>query len=123
VFPLVWVAPPLLLLAIAALRGEPHALSGIAAGDWRSFVASSFSALCCGFFWEMWNYGSFAKWVYVIPYVGVLHVFEMPILGYAGYLPFGVLCAQVGELILGADGAGAEKISPPPSNCDRIDPR
>lgn len=101
VFPLVWVSPPAILLSAAALRGEPHALSGIAAGDFRPAAASSLSALACGFFWEMWNYGSLAKWVYAIPYADALHVFEMPLPGYAGYLPFGVLCAQLGDRLLG----------------------
>ncbi len=100
VFPLVWVAPPLLLVSLAALRGETHALSRIAAGDWRPAVASVLAALFCGFFWEMWNFGSSARWVYTIPYVGALHVFEMPLLGYAGYLPFGVLCAEAGDRVL-----------------------
>jgi hypothetical protein len=99
-FPLVWVAPPLLLISLADLRGEPHALSGITEGDWRTFAASSLAALSCGFFWEMWNYGSSVKWVYAIPYVDAFHLFEMPLLGYAGYLPFGVLCAEAGDRIL-----------------------
>ena len=101
VFPLVWVAPPALLISLAALRGEPHALSGIASGDWRAAVSSVLAALLCGFFWETWNFGSAAKWVYAIPYVDALHVFEMPLLGYAGYLPFGVLCAGIGDLVVG----------------------
>ncbi|MGZ8432608.1 MAG: hypothetical protein ACXWWW_11730, partial [Candidatus Deferrimicrobiaceae bacterium] len=84
-------------------RGEPHALSGIASGDWRPAVSSVLAALLCGFFWETWNFGSYAKWVYSIPYVDALHVFEMPLLGYAGYLPFGVLCAEIGDLIVGFD--------------------
>jgi hypothetical protein len=100
VFPLVWVAPPAILVALSALRGAPHALSGIAAGDWRPFAASSLAALACGLFWETWNSGSLAKWVYDIPYVDALHLFEMPAPGYAGYLPFGVLCAEVGDRIL-----------------------
>ena len=100
-FPLVWVAPPALLVSLAALRGEPHAFSGIGAGDWRSPVSSVLAALLCGFFWEMWNFGSNAKWVYDIPYVDVLHVFEMPLLGYAGYLPFGALCCEIGGMIPG----------------------
>jgi hypothetical protein len=100
-FPLVWVAPPALLVSLAALRGEPHTLSGIASGDWRTAVSSVLAALLCGFFWETWNFGSTAKWVYAIPYVDALHVFEMPLLGYAGYLPFGVLCAGIGDLIVG----------------------
>ena len=103
-FPLVWVAPPALLVSLAALRGEPHALSGVASGDWRPAVSSVLAALLCGFFWETWNFGSYAKWVYAIPYVDALHVFEMPLLGYAGYLPFGVLCAEIGNLIVGEPG-------------------
>lgn len=100
VFPLVWVAPPLLLISFSALLGEPHALSGFGRGDWRSFAASSLAALLCGFFWEMWNHGSAVKWIYEIPSVDAFRVFGMPILGYAGYLPFGILCAQVGDLLL-----------------------
>jgi hypothetical protein len=114
-FPLVWVAPPALLISLAALRGEPHALSGIAGGDWRAFVASSLAALWCGFFWEMWNSGSYAKWVYAIPYVDALHVFEMPLLGYAGYLPFGVLCAEAGDRILRMDGSRRKNLYHPPA--------
>jgi hypothetical protein len=107
-FPLVWVAPPMILISLAALRGEPNALSGIASGDWRPAVSSVLAALLCGFFWEMWNSGSYAKWVYAIPYVDVLHVFEMPLLGYAGYLPFGVLCAEVGDRVLFRRDAGGK---------------
>jgi hypothetical protein len=105
-FPLVWVAPPTLLISLAALRGEPHTLSGIASGDWRAAVSSVLAALLCGIFWETWNFGSYAKWVYAIPYVDALHVFEMPLLGYAGYLPFGLACAATGDLLLGDAGRG-----------------
>ena len=110
VFPLVWVAPPTLLISLAALRREPHSLSGIASGDWRPAISSVVAALLCGFFWEMWNSGSAAKWVYDIPYVNVLHVFEMPLLGYAGYLPFGVLCAEIGDFIVGGVREEQKKI-------------
>jgi len=105
VYPLVWVAPPLLLIGFCGLLGKPHALSGIARGDLRTLAASSLAALLCGFFWEMWNFGSAVKWVYDIPYVQAFRIFEMPILGYAGYLPFGVLCAEIGDRILGAGGS------------------
>ena len=48
------------------------------------------AALLCGFFWEMWNYLAFPKWYYTIPFGQYAHIFEMPLLGYAGYLPFGL---------------------------------
>jgi len=44
--------------------------------------------LICGFLWEFWNFHSFPKWIYHTPHVQFMHVFEMPILGYSGYLPF-----------------------------------
>jgi len=36
----------------------------------------------------MWNYFSFPKWVYHTPGINSLHVFEMPLPGYLGYIPF-----------------------------------
>ena len=51
------------------------------------------AGLVCGFFWELWNICSLAKWIYSVPFVDRFHVFEMPLLGYAGYLPFGIECA------------------------------
>ena len=56
-------------------------------------------ALLCGIFWEMWNMFSLAKWAYHVPWVHRFQVFEMPILGYAGYLPFGIECAVIADFI------------------------
>jgi len=61
------------------------------------------AALVCGFFWELWNVKSFAHWEYNIPYVDAYLVFEMPIIGYAGYLPFGLVCIAVAGVIPGTD--------------------
>ncbi|MBW2675319.1 MAG: hypothetical protein JRD89_18220 [Deltaproteobacteria bacterium] len=47
----------------------------------------------------MWNWKSLAKWGYSIPFVHRYPIFEMPILGYAGYLPFGIECAIVGAIV------------------------
>ena len=53
-------------------------------------LALAFAALICGFFWEFWNYWAVPKWTYTVPYVGFFKIFEMPLLGYLGYLPFGL---------------------------------
>ena len=53
-------------------------------------IALAAGALICGWFWEMWNYWAFPKWQYTIPFVDFAHVFEMPLLGFGGYLPFGL---------------------------------
>ncbi|MDZ7777339.1 MAG: hypothetical protein U5L09_17905 [Bacteroidales bacterium] len=98
-FPLLWVSPLLILVSLRALAGEAHVLSGIAVGDWRLVVTAAAAALVCGFFWEMWNICSLAKWEYAVPFVHRFQVFEMPVLGYAGYLPFGLECAAAGHLL------------------------
>ena len=94
-FPLLWLAPMLLIIALQLLWGEPvHIFSGGA----RSFCIPALAALICGLFWEMWNYYSLAHWTYAIPYVDRFHIFEMPLLGYAGYLPFGLECAVIADI-------------------------
>lgn len=98
-FPLVWISPLLILVGIEALAGDTHILSGIAKGDWTGVLSSALAALLCGFFWEMWNFFSLARWHYSVPYVARFSIFEMPLLGYAGYLPFGLECAAVGRLL------------------------
>jgi hypothetical protein len=99
-FPLLWVAPLILLLAFRALGNHPSFFPEVEKGDWRRIYRVGLAALICGFFWEMWNLNSLAKWIYTVPYVGRFHLFEMPILGYAGYLPFGLECAVIAEIFL-----------------------
>ena len=72
----------------------------IAAGDWREAGSWALAALGCGLCWELWNLHSLAKWIYTVPYVHRWQVFEMPLLGYTGYLPFGLECALVAGWIL-----------------------
>jgi len=99
-YPLLWVAPLLILVSLQTLWGERHIFAGIAVGDWHILVTCAVAALICGFFWEMWNFFSLAKWEYSIPYVHRYKIFEMPLLGYAGYLPFGIECAVIAEMIM-----------------------
>ena len=68
-------------------------------GDWRKITSYALAALVCGFFWELWNYYSLVRWIYDVPYVNALHIFEMPLLGYAGYIPFGILCGLLIEAV------------------------
>jgi len=98
-YPLLWVSPLAVLVSLDGIAGRPHPLSGAAAGDWREIVGYGLAALLCGFFWEMWNVHSLAKWEYSIPYVQRFLLFEMPVLGYSGYLPFGLECAAVAALV------------------------
>jgi len=87
-YPLVWSSILLLLEPIKRWLRRQTLLDYLAQGEWRPIVSLCLGALICGFFWEMWNYYSWPKWVYHTPGAQFLHFFEMPLLGYGGYLPF-----------------------------------
>jgi hypothetical protein len=100
-FPLTWMSLFLLLDPANRLRGRPSILGYLSRGDWRPVVALGLGALMCGFFWEMWNHWAFPKWEYAIPGVDSLHLFQMPLPGYAGYLPFGLEVFAVYQFLAG----------------------
>ena len=91
-FFLTWLAPLLVLVPALALAGVSTPFTDLRRGDYSMLFTLAIAALICGFFWEMWNFYSMPKWHYTLPYVQALHVFEMPLPGYAGYLPFGPIC-------------------------------
>ncbi len=90
-FPLIWLAPIFLLESLAYATGNPSVFQKINKGNHTLVVSISAATLFNGIVWEFWNYYSSPKWMYTIPYVGFLKVFEMPILGYLGYPFFGVI--------------------------------
>lgn len=104
-FPFIWVGPLLLIVSLQALAGRPTVLSSLARGDWRNLWVPALAALVCGVFWELWNWKSFAHWAYAIPFVHRFKLFEMPLLGYVGYLPFGLECVAVADLCLSRQGS------------------
>jgi hypothetical protein len=87
-YPFIWTSLVLILEAINSSLNRPSLLRHISQGDWLPTISLAAGALLCGFFWEMWNYYSYPKWVYHTPGAQFLHVFEMPLLGYLGYIPF-----------------------------------
>ena len=90
VFPFAWLCLLLILDPINHVQGRPSIVGWMGRGDWRIVFALATGALICGWFWEMWNYWAFPKWEYDIPSVDFVRIFEMPLLGYGGYLPFGL---------------------------------
>lgn len=95
-FPLLWLAP-LMLLAGALMRsGRWTPFTPMARGNWTPTLLIGLACVATYFVGEAWNWLSTADnpnfWRYDVPYVNVLHVFEMPALGYFGYLPFALVC-------------------------------
>jgi hypothetical protein len=101
-FPLLWLSPLIIISTIQTIGGQETIFSSLKSGDWSRLYLMGLAALMCGFFWEMWNFYSLAKWAYEVPFVSALKIFEMPILGYTGYLPFGLECAVISDLVTGS---------------------
>jgi hypothetical protein len=99
-FPLVWIAPILILEPLAYAIRFPSLLADVARNGWTRLFAVMAATLVTGVFWEMWNFYSLPKWTYVIPYVGFWPVFEMPLLGYLGYPCFGIVVFSYAAIAL-----------------------
>jgi hypothetical protein len=87
-FPLVWIGIFLLIDPINHLIGGKSIAGQVRMGRWDTVLVLFLATLICGFFWEMWNSNAMPKWRYEIEYAEQAHLFEMPALGYGGYLPF-----------------------------------
>lgn len=103
-FPLVWVAPLLLLEGILAWVGRPGVLPLLRARRLAPVLLVALAGLGTGVLWEAWNWGADPHWEYHIPYVGFWRVFEMPLLGYLGYLPFALTADAFVRLVTGGRG-------------------
>jgi hypothetical protein len=65
----------------------------------RRLVNLAAAGLVCGVLWEFWNYWAGAKWIYTVPYLPRLKIFEMPVPGYFGFPPFAVECFAMYEFV------------------------
>jgi len=100
-FPFVWLSVYFILEPLNVWLKNRTLLEYIAVSDWRPVLALWVGCCICGFFWEMWNFYSYPKWIYRIPFFNFLHIFEMPLLGYLGYLPFSMELFALYHLTIG----------------------
>lgn len=102
-FPLLWVSLFLIVGYFNYVLGYRSIFHYIARGEWRPILALWGGVMVCAFFWEFWNYWSYPKWIYTVPpFVDFLHIFEMPLLGYGGYIPFSLELFALYHLVEGA---------------------
>jgi hypothetical protein len=103
-FPFVWISLYFILEPVNIWVGNRSLVEWTQGGDWRPVVSLWLGVLLTAFFWEMWNYLSFPKWVYHVPWGGWFKIFEMPLLGYGGYLPFALELFALYHFIAGLAG-------------------
>jgi hypothetical protein len=103
-FPFVWLSVYFILEPVNAWLGNRSLADYTRDGNWRPVVTLWLGVLLTAFFWEMWNYYCYPKWIYTIPWGGWFKVFEMPLLGYGGYLPFALELYAIVHLFAGLLG-------------------
>lgn len=86
----VWIGMGFLLDPINYFLGGKSLFRELENGRLNKLFSLFLAGLICGFLWEFWNYWATAKWVYIFPYLTEPKVFEMPLIGYLGFLPFAV---------------------------------
>jgi hypothetical protein len=92
-FALVWIGFLLLLDPVNHLCGGSSIIARIRTKHYDLPLALTLSGLGCGILWEFWNYWALGKWIYSVPlsFAGP-KMFEMPLLGYLGFIPFAFTC-------------------------------
>ncbi|MCC7145434.1 MAG: hypothetical protein IT443_03235 [Phycisphaeraceae bacterium] len=98
-----WVSLLFLLDPLNHWLGQPSILGDWRAGRWGRTLSLMLGGATCGFCWEFWNYWAVAKWTYHLPFLGSLaehRYFEMPWVGFQGFLPFALECWVVLNTIL-----------------------
>lgn len=95
-FAFAWLSPAFFAGFGLTLVKYPNPFSIISYGDYGSLVIYGMSGLFNGLCWEIWNSRSLPSnpsyWKYDIPYLNAWHIGEMPLVGFLGYIPFGVCC-------------------------------
>jgi hypothetical protein len=105
-FPFVWISVYFILEPLNVWLGRRSLAEWTSQGDWRPVLSLWLGVLMTAFFWEMWNYLSYPRWLYQVPWGNWLHVFEMPLLGYGGYLPFALELYAIYHFTIGLFGHG-----------------
>jgi hypothetical protein len=92
-FPLLWVGIVFILDPLLYHYDREASFLGQARrGDYQRLARMMLAGLVCGVLWEFWNFWSAAKWVYSIPLLNFWRVFEMPVFGFLGFMPFALEC-------------------------------
>lgn len=100
-YPFLWITIFLIIEPFNLKAGFSSLLSYTKIKDWKPIISLAAGSLICAFFWEMWNYYSYPKWIYNLPHLEAIKIFEMPLPGYVGYIPFSFELFALVSLVFG----------------------
>jgi hypothetical protein len=98
-FGAVWIGFALLLDPVNYRWHGFSFLRDFEAGETATFWNFIVAGWICGILWEFWNYWAGAKWIYIFPIGQGWKVFEMPLAGFLGFLPFALECKVMFEFL------------------------
>jgi len=104
-FPFLWISIYFITEPMNIWLGFRNLARWTKGGNWQPVISLWLGVLVTAFFWEMWNYLSYPKWIYSVPWGGCCPIFEMPLLGYGGYLPFALELFAMYHLVTGLLGS------------------
>ncbi|NIM90251.1 MAG: hypothetical protein GTO17_04805 [Candidatus Aminicenantes bacterium] len=87
-FPFVWLCFIFLLEPLNFRLKNRTFLREVEEGKWSHLLSWILAGLVAGMLWEFWNFWATSHWKYSLPYLNLGRVFQMPIFGYTGFLPF-----------------------------------
>lgn len=89
-FPLVWLCFIFIFEPINFWLNNKTVLSDFKRGKGNTFWSWIFAGLTAGILWEFWNFWAGSHWEYSLLYFNFGRIFQMPVLGYLGFLPFAI---------------------------------
>ena len=99
-FPLVWLGFIFLLEPVNFSQGNLSLLAELKEGMWGRFWSLVLAGFLAGILWEFWNFWAGSHWEYSLPYFDFARVFQMPVLGFMGFLPFALEAFAAASLFL-----------------------
>jgi len=88
-FPLIWGATFLLADPIVYQLTPRYSLIGdLERGDWGRLCRLLLGGVGIGLVWETYNFWARGKWVYTVPWLEQIKLFEMPPFGFVGFPVF-----------------------------------
>jgi len=87
-FPFVWVGFIFLLEPLNYRSGRASFLGDLAKGSLVRLLSWMAAGLSAGILWESFNFWAGAHWEYHLPYLDLGRIFQMPVFGFLGFIPF-----------------------------------
>ncbi|UCE20759.1 MAG: hypothetical protein JSV46_00540 [Candidatus Aminicenantes bacterium] len=99
-FPFAWLCFIFLLEPVNIWLGNDSLWKDVEKRDWTRFWSWVSAGLAAGFLWEFWNFWAASRWEYSLPYLNFWRIFQMPVFGYTGFLPFALEIFAIYQILL-----------------------